>query len=93
MRGVGAWNMLRVVGVVLTQCVDRFPVPTAARVAKLGLKYGLAFGLVQDAVSLLRGRRLGYVEFVKRLFTGNRPGNVRISVVGNDNSAVVSTRN
>ncbi|KAK4542919.1 hypothetical protein LTR36_006108 [Oleoguttula mirabilis] len=45
---------------------NRFPVPTAARVAKMGAKVGLAFGLLQDATSLLRGRRLGYVEFVKR---------------------------
>ena len=45
---------------------NRFPVPTAARVAKMGAKAGLAFGVVQDAVGLVRGRRLGYVEFVKR---------------------------
>lgn len=46
--------------------VNRFPIPTAARLAKMGAKAGLAFGLLQDAVSMMRGRRLGYVEFVKR---------------------------
>ena len=45
---------------------NRFPLPTAVRLAKMGAKAGLGFGLVQDAVSLLRGRRLGYVEFVKK---------------------------
>jgi len=45
---------------------NRFPVPTAARVAKMGIKAGLGYGLLQDAVSIWRGRRLGYVEFVKR---------------------------
>ncbi|CAK1363496.1 unnamed protein product [Cercospora beticola] len=46
---------------------NRFPVPTAARTAKMGAKAGLAFGVLQDMVSLLKGRRVGYVEFVKRL--------------------------
>lgn len=45
---------------------NRFPAPTAARLAKMGAKTGLAYGLLQDAVSLMRGRRLGYVEFIKR---------------------------
>jgi len=45
---------------------NRFPIPTAARVAKLGAKVGLAYGLLQDAVSLLRGRRLGYADFIRR---------------------------
>ena len=46
---------------------NRFPLPTAARVAKMGAKAGLVFGVLQDGVSMMRGRRLGYVEFVKRL--------------------------
>ncbi len=50
----------------------RFPLTTAARTAKVGLYTGLAFGLVQDALSLARGRRLGYVEF---LFGVNRQRN------------------
>ena len=45
---------------------SRFPMPTAARLAKTGAKAGLVFGLLQDAASLFRGRRLGYVEFIKR---------------------------
>ena len=45
---------------------NRFPLATAARTAKMGAKAGLAFGLLQDAASFMRGRRLGYVEFVKR---------------------------
>lgn len=49
---------------------NRFPIPTAARLAKMGAKYGLAFGLLQDAVSIMRGRRIGYVEFVKKHTVG-----------------------
>ncbi|KAK5109152.1 hypothetical protein LTR62_007514 [Meristemomyces frigidus] len=45
---------------------NRFPIPTAVRTARLGAKYGLMFGLVEDVLSLLKGRRLGYVEFVKK---------------------------
>lgn len=44
----------------------RFPIPTAARLAKTGAKAGLAFGLVQDVTSMMRGRKLGYVDSVKR---------------------------
>lgn len=47
---------------------NRFPLATAARTAKMGAKAGLFIGLLEDATSLLRGRRLGYVEFVKRRF-------------------------
>ncbi|KAK4627146.1 hypothetical protein CLAFUW4_03927 [Fulvia fulva] len=49
---------------------NRFPLPTAARTAKMGAKAGLAFGVLQDMVSLMRGRRVGYVEFVKRHTVG-----------------------
>ena len=49
---------------------NRFPLATAARTAKLGAKVGCVFGLLQDGVSLLRGRRVGYVEFVKRKVFG-----------------------
>ena len=45
---------------------NKFPIPTAARTAKLGAKAGLAFGLLQDFLSLIRGRKIGYIEFVKR---------------------------
>ncbi|KAK5165788.1 uncharacterized protein LTR77_008711 [Saxophila tyrrhenica] len=43
-----------------------FPLPTAVRLAKMGAKVGLVFGLLQDGVSFARGRRLGYVEFVRK---------------------------
>ncbi|KAI5236333.1 hypothetical protein E4T42_09511 [Aureobasidium subglaciale] len=56
--GFSAWN--------------RFPVQTAARTATMGLKFGLAFGLLQDALSVARGRKIGYVEFVRRQFFGSR---------------------
>lgn len=49
---------------------NRFPIPTAARTAKMGAKAGLAFGLLQDAVSVMKGRRVGYVDFVKRMTMG-----------------------
>ena len=43
-----------------------FQLPTAVRLMKMGAKVGLVYGVMQDAVGLLRGRRLGYVEFIKR---------------------------
>lgn len=49
---------------------NRMPLPTATRLMKMGMKYGLLWGLVQDAVNVIKGRRLGYVEFVKRVVTG-----------------------
>ncbi|KAK5015281.1 hypothetical protein LTR60_002947, partial [Cryomyces antarcticus] len=42
---------------------NQFPLPTAARTAKVGLAFGIVYGLSQDALSLLKGRKLGYVEF------------------------------
>jgi len=51
---------------------NRFPLATAARTTTLALRAGLAFGLVQDALSLMRGRRLGYVEFVRRRLFGSK---------------------
>ena len=56
--------------------------PTAVRVAKMGAKAGLGFGVLQDGVSLLRGRRLGYVEFVKRHAFGRDGGEVKLGGVG-----------
>ena len=46
--------------------IDQFPVTTAARTAKSGLAIGLAYGLTQDAVGALRGRKPAYVEFIQR---------------------------
>lgn len=48
--------------------VDRFPLITAARTAKVGLYTGLALGLIQDALGLARGRRVGYVDFLTRRY-------------------------
>ena len=44
--------------------VDRFPLATAGRTAKMGLLTGLTFGLLQDGLSLLNGRRLDYVDWL-----------------------------
>lgn len=44
---------------------NRFPLRTAARTARLALKIGLVYGLGQDALSLLRGRRLAYVDILR----------------------------
>ncbi|KAF2404660.1 hypothetical protein EJ06DRAFT_568954 [Trichodelitschia bisporula] len=46
---------------------NRFPITTAARTAKMGVKIGLGYGLLQDGFSYLQGRRLGYVELVRSL--------------------------
>lgn len=43
---------------------DILPLNTAARTIRTGLYGGLAFGFVQDALGLARGRRLGYVDFL-----------------------------
>ncbi|MCJ1376227.1 hypothetical protein MMC20_007468 [Loxospora ochrophaea] len=48
--GFSAWN--------------RLPLLTAARTAKMGLVSGLAFGLAQDALSVAKGQRLGYFDFI-----------------------------
>ncbi|OBT65038.1 hypothetical protein VE03_05253 [Pseudogymnoascus sp. 23342-1-I1] len=50
----------------------RFPIATAARTAKTGLAIGLAYGLAQDAVGAMRGRRPGYVDFVLGKGRGGR---------------------
>jgi hypothetical protein len=51
---------------------NRFPLTTAARTAKTGLWIGLGYGLLQDTFSLLQGRRLGYVDFVKSLMPNRK---------------------
>ncbi|KXJ96189.1 hypothetical protein Micbo1qcDRAFT_172457 [Microdochium bolleyi] len=45
---------------------NRFSAPETARTVKKGLKFGFVFGGVQDAVSLLKGRPVGYIEFIRR---------------------------
>ena len=44
--------------------VDRLPLTTAARTTKMGLLVGVGYGLAQDALSLVRGRRLDYVDWL-----------------------------
>lgn len=44
---------------------NRFPLPTAARTARLALRIGLVYGLGQDALRLLRGRSLAYVDILR----------------------------
>jgi len=48
---------------------NRFPVITAARTAKSGLAIGLAYGLAQDAVGAMRGRKPRYVDWIQRKTT------------------------
>lgn len=61
---------------------NRFPLVTAARTAKTGIKVGLAYGLLQDGLGLLRGRRLGYVDWVSnRFLTRDRAGRSSTAVL------------
>lgn len=43
---------------------NNLPSPTTSRTMKLGATAGFGFGLLQDALSLLAGRRLGYVDLI-----------------------------
>lgn len=45
---------------------DRLDIITAARTAKKGLGFGLAFGLTQDALGYARGRPLAYVDWISK---------------------------
>lgn len=47
--------------------LDRFSMTNTLRTAKRGFYSGLAFGLVQDALGLIRGRRLRYIDHVKEM--------------------------
>ncbi|KAH7239355.1 hypothetical protein BKA59DRAFT_276243 [Fusarium tricinctum] len=44
----------------------RLSLTTAARTARYGLMFGLAYGGIQDLVGLARGRPIGYVEALRR---------------------------
>lgn len=57
----------------------RHDVYTAARLARLGAKGGLIFGLLQDVLSMVRGRKLGYVDFIKRHTFGTKGDDERVS--------------
>ncbi|KAL0256270.1 hypothetical protein SLS55_008663 [Diplodia seriata] len=54
----GAWSLW-----------NRFPPITIARTAKMGLVVGLGYGLLQDGVTLLKGQRLSYVEYIRNIPT------------------------
>jgi len=45
---------------------NRFSAPETARAVKKSLKFGFIYGGVQDALSLVKGRPVGYIEFIKR---------------------------
>ncbi|KAI1454678.1 hypothetical protein F4805DRAFT_305308 [Annulohypoxylon moriforme] len=45
---------------------NRFSAAETARTARKGLKFGLAYGAVQDLLSLAKGRPVGYVEFIRK---------------------------
>ena len=51
--------------------IDRFPMVMAARTTKTALVVGLFYGGLQDLAGAGRGRRLGYIDFVRRQFTGD----------------------
>ena len=56
---------------ILPRTIDRFSVPETARTARKGLVFGIAYGGVQDLLSLAQGRPVGYVEFVRRHLGGS----------------------
>lgn len=43
----------------------------AARTTKTAMAVGLVYGGLQDAVGVLRGRPIGYVDYLKRRFGGD----------------------
>lgn len=68
---------------------DRFPPITIARTARMGLAVGLGYGLLQDAVTLLRGQRLSYIEYFRNLprrFEDRRQRNVQKALARCGNS-------
>ncbi|EKG13185.1 hypothetical protein MPH_09657 [Macrophomina phaseolina MS6] len=74
----GAWSLW-----------NRFPPITIARTARMGLAVGLGYGLLQDAVTLLRGQRLSYIEYFRNLprrFEDRRQRNVQKALARCGNS-------
>lgn len=43
---------------------SQLPMVTTARMTRIGLVAGLGYGFAQDAVQLLHGQRLGYIDFL-----------------------------
>ncbi|CAG8979648.1 hypothetical protein HYALB_00011531 [Hymenoscyphus albidus] len=50
---------------------NRFPITVAARTAKMGLVFGVSYGLAQDALATFKGRSPGYMDFILR--KGSQP--------------------
>ncbi|KAI1497013.1 hypothetical protein F5X99DRAFT_45377 [Biscogniauxia marginata] len=46
--------------------LDRFSAAETARTARKGLIFGLAYGGIQDVISLARGRPVGYITFIRK---------------------------
>lgn len=51
---------------------NRFSLPMAARTTKTALVVGIAYGGLQDVAGILRGRPIGYAEFIKRRLGGSK---------------------
>ncbi|KAI5923947.1 hypothetical protein F4810DRAFT_710039 [Camillea tinctor] len=45
---------------------NRFSAAETARTARKGLLFGLAYGGIQDVVSLAKGRPVGYITFIRK---------------------------
>jgi hypothetical protein len=52
---------------------------TAAKTARMGLVAGACYGLLQDGLALIKGRRLRYVDFILRR---DRPDEVEQATAG-----------
>ncbi len=54
----------------------------------MSLYFGLGYGLAQDMLALLRGHRIGYVDFVgqraRRLFAANEVSDRGINASGDE---------
>ena len=48
----------------LIRHLDRFPYIMAAHTAKIGLIGGLAFGLIQDGLTLAKGGNVAYLDLL-----------------------------
>jgi hypothetical protein len=55
---------------------------TAGKTLKMGFKIGLLFGVCEDVLSALQGRRLGYVEYVKRVLGISSSSGIEPTVPG-----------
>ncbi|KAI0466690.1 hypothetical protein F4859DRAFT_518942 [Xylaria cf. heliscus] len=68
--GFSLWSRLRYAHVATyldsLTALDRFSAAETARTAKKGLIFGLVYGGIQDAVSLAKGRPVGYISFLRK---------------------------